>query len=454
MASEEKPLKIEKSCPLESAHTRLRQAHDLWHRLVIAYPDPDEFVLQLNQLIVTLRQVTFMLQKQKAQIEDFETWYGDWQERLRADPIMKWLHDARTHVEKLGDLDLASTAHVELIASWMPGPIANLEVSPLADPKELAVQVRDDFADLPDQIKKEGLLRVERRWVSKDFPDHELTDICAYGYGVMATMVAEAHEHLGVQMRTFGGETHSGRHVRVDHLGGRLPCMVITDEERTAHIHLGKGELMELASREVAFDPKKDEAWGRERAAAMTLDPSVMKVTEGMDPLDYGAQMMSLARRTLAHDGFHRPTAFLFNRDLVPITLLGFEFEDQAEKYISFRRLARTVEQLGAEVVIFIGEVWTAEVPIEGFSPTMQRPSERADRNEALEVIVATAEGRIRTYYSLFGRDKKGNPVFEGQPEVLDGTEMALSLMPLLAVWAKWRKQARATKADRDEGEE
>jgi hypothetical protein len=77
-SSDRQPLKAEKSCPLESAHTRLRQSHDLWHRLVAAYADPDEFVLQLNQLIVTLRQVTFMLQKRKAQIEDFDAWYGAW----------------------------------------------------------------------------------------------------------------------------------------------------------------------------------------------------------------------------------------------------------------------------------------------------------------------------------------------------------------------------------------
>jgi hypothetical protein len=454
MAPKEQPLRIEKSCPLEAAHTRLRQAHDLWHRLVGAYADPDEFVLQLNQLIVTLRQVTFMLQKQKDKIDDFDGWYGAWQEQLRADPIMKWLHDARTHVEKIGDLELASTARVELVASWLPGPYKDLEVPPLMGPEELAPLVREIFPDLPESIAKEGLLRLERRWVSKDFTERELTDVCAYGYGVMATILAEAHERLGLRMRTFGGEAHGGRHVRVDHIGGRLPCMVVTDEERTAHIHLGTGELMHLESMPVTFDPKKDHAWGQDRAQAMTVGPNALTPGADLDPLEFGSQFISVARRTLAHDGFHWPYAFLYTRDLRPITVLSWEFADRAEKYMAFRQLARDVDRLGADVVIFVAEAWMAPAPDEGLSPTMQPPSERADRKEALEAIVATSDGRARSYYSPFTRDAKKRPVFDEEIIVLDDDEaITFSLFPLLAVWERWRTQAAKTRARGDGSE-
>jgi hypothetical protein len=443
----ERPLKIEKTCPLEAAHTRLRQAHELWHRLVAAYPDPDEFVLQLNALIVTLRQVTFMLQKQKERIEDFEGWYGAWQDRMRADPVMKWLHDARTHIEKRGDLELASTARVELVAGWLPGPYDDLEVPPLVGPEELAPFVREAFPDLPEEIAQEGLLRVERRWVSKDFPDRELTEVCAYGYGYVATIISDAHERLGLRMRTFGGETHEGRYVRVDHLGGRLPCMVITDEDRTAHIHLGTGELLQLESKEVTFDPKDDEAALLERSKAMTVAPTALAQQEGRDPLDLGAQFISVARRTLAHDGFHWPYAFLYTRDLQPITVLSFRFEDQAEKYMSFRQLARQVDRLGADIVVFVGEIWMAPAPEEGLRP-FARASEMPGRKEALEVIVATSEGRVRTYYSPFERDSKGNPVFREEIRTIEGGEaMTFSLMPLFAVWKRWREQSERESA-------
>jgi hypothetical protein len=135
--STEQTLKPERRCPLEGAHTRLHQSHELWHRLIAAYPDPDEFVLVLNQLLVTLRQVTFMVQKRKAVFDDFDSWYDGWQDRLRAYPTMSWLKDARNHVEKVGDLEIASTARVEIVASWLPGPYSEFEVSPLVSPEEM-----------------------------------------------------------------------------------------------------------------------------------------------------------------------------------------------------------------------------------------------------------------------------------------------------------------------------
>src|SRR4051794_14608956 len=106
------PTRLERSCPMPSTHTRLKQAHELWHRALAAYADVDEFALHLNQLIVTLRQVTFMVQNHKERIPDFDEWYGAWQKRMGADPIMKWMRDARTQVEHVGDLDVASTARV------------------------------------------------------------------------------------------------------------------------------------------------------------------------------------------------------------------------------------------------------------------------------------------------------------------------------------------------------
>ena len=89
---------------------------------------------------------------------------------------------------------------------------------------------------------------------------------------------------------------------------------------------------------------------------------------------------MSVARRTLAHDGFHLPYAFLFNQNLQPITVIGMHFEDQAEKYMAFRRLARQVDRLGADVVVLINEMWVAQMPEGGLGPAIE-PSEQTPRS-------------------------------------------------------------------------
>jgi hypothetical protein len=437
MATE--PLRPEKRCPLEGAHTRLHQSHELWHRLVAAYPDPDEFVLVLNQLLVTLRQVTFMVQKRKAAFDDFDSWYEGWQDRLRADPIMNWLKDARNHVEKVGDLEIASTARVEIVASWLPGPYSEFEISPLVSPEEIISTFPAE--EIPPEIRKDGLLRIERRWVSADLPHQELTEACAYGYGVLAGFLAEAHEQLGFQMRTFGGETHGGRHVRVDQIGGRLPCMVITDEDRTGHLNLRTGELLTLQEDPISFDPRANEELYEQRMTEMAIGPGAVEHEKGEDALDWGRRWMSVARRTLVHDGYHLPYAFLFTDDFQLITVIGFRFKDQAEKYMAFRRLAQSVDRLGADIVIVINEMWMAPLPAGGLSPAMERAGERADRREGLAVIVATSDGRMRGYYSPFARDRDGRPI-AGDVTTAEGDQQWMpSLAALQSVWARWREQ-------------
>jgi hypothetical protein len=444
-------VKIEKSCPLTSAHTRLRQAHDLWHRAAASYAEPEEFVLNLNNTISTLRQVTFMLQNQKHLIEDFDSWYErGWRPRLKSDPVMSWLHDARTTIEHVGDLDLESTALVTVIASWVDGPWTEFAVPPHAGPEEIA----EDFAsaDLPEEIRKEGLLRVERRWVAADLPGHELTDVCAHGYGVMAEILAEAHERLGVRMQTFGGETHGGRHERVAQSGGPLPCMGMTRESRTAHVHLARRCLVELESveREVKMTGELDRMM-RARFESMLLDPDTA-LGRGPDdhPFELAARFSDVARRALAHDGYHHPTVLFFDAENQPLGITRMSYEDQAGKYLSFRNLAAEAERCGASTVIHIGEAWQARIPIEELSPKMRRADERADRTETLCVTVTTADGGQRTYDTPFSRDEKGRPVV-GETRIEEGSgAINPSFFPLMEMWE--RKRPAGDREDRGGG--
>src|SRR5436190_24073343 len=104
-------------CPLAAVDRRLADAHRLWHEAHAAYFDPDAFRLKSQLAVQTLRQITFILQNQKRRIPSFETWYGGWQERLRADPLLRWLVAARNKVEKQGDLEAESFVKAEIIAS-------------------------------------------------------------------------------------------------------------------------------------------------------------------------------------------------------------------------------------------------------------------------------------------------------------------------------------------------
>src|SRR5664279_3760262 len=109
----------EAKCPIPNAHRRLEDAHFHWHEVRSAYHEPQEFRRHLNAAIQDLRNVTFALQGEKRAVPDFDNWYRPWQDRMKADPVLKWLVDARNTVVKRGDLETASTAKLS-VRNWLP----------------------------------------------------------------------------------------------------------------------------------------------------------------------------------------------------------------------------------------------------------------------------------------------------------------------------------------------
>jgi hypothetical protein len=90
----------EDQCPLAPVDRRLGDLHRFWHQAEQAYFEPDDFRVAIQAAIQTARQVSFVLQKQKARVPDFDKWYGGWQEKLGANPLMRWMVDARNRIEK------------------------------------------------------------------------------------------------------------------------------------------------------------------------------------------------------------------------------------------------------------------------------------------------------------------------------------------------------------------
>src|SRR5258708_1130428 len=118
------------SCPLAAVDRRLADAHRLWHQAEGAYFDPDGFRIAVQNAIPTLRSGTFILQSHKPGMPNFGHWYGnyvdekhgkrgEWQERLHADSLMRWMVEARNRIEKKGDLESHSFIRAEILASYL-----------------------------------------------------------------------------------------------------------------------------------------------------------------------------------------------------------------------------------------------------------------------------------------------------------------------------------------------
>jgi hypothetical protein len=228
-------------CPIAKVHTRLEQAHRMWHEAEQYYFDPELFPTYLNSAIQALRSVTWILQKYKRAIPDFDKWYAPWQERMRADAIMSWPVQARNRIEKKGDLDGQSSAVVRLIDSYLEPRSAELTVTPWLASDEIAKRLYEAIGPPPSDVKDASLV-VERRWVENNLPDREALDALAYCYGFLSELVSDAHKSLGLnEMRLV---TASGVEAQpiVFH-GGRLPCMVAAEQGRTSTIRADTGSI-------------------------------------------------------------------------------------------------------------------------------------------------------------------------------------------------------------------
>ena len=164
-----------------------RRLEDLAHLLQgcsETYFDPDLFRRNTNQFLQTARTVTFIIQKNKADIPDFDSWYGKqvldgWAQ----DQVMTWAKDARNTIEKEGDLDINSTLKVSLIYSY-------LEEEDLAVPcgrSELlgaGVKQLVRFAQkhLPTGVADAAGIRIERSWITTGLDSLELLQALVYVY--------------------------------------------------------------------------------------------------------------------------------------------------------------------------------------------------------------------------------------------------------------------------------
>jgi hypothetical protein len=197
-----------KDCLLVGVDRRIEDAHQLWHRAEAEYFDPENFRMFAQNTIQTLRTVTWRLQNHKALFNDFDAWYNPWQEKLRADPLMKWLHDARTTIEHRGDLEFHSFVRAEVLASYLESEVPRMEVPArlFAGPAELLKTIPKEA--LENHVLKNGMLRIQRRWVENNLPDHELLDALAIAYGKIKEIVHDAHRELGLpEPLTVDGQT-------------------------------------------------------------------------------------------------------------------------------------------------------------------------------------------------------------------------------------------------------
>ncbi|MBA3598007.1 MAG: hypothetical protein H0W40_11625 [Methylibium sp.] len=323
---------------------RLRDLAQLLKNCHTTYLDPDLFRMNTNQFLQTARTITFIIQKNKATIPDYDRWYAaavinGW----KGDLVMQWAKEARNSVEKEGDLELHSSLKATLLFSYLVEQDVVLECGRdellAGNVKKL---VRLGRSNLPTGVSDAAAVKIERRWVTATLSSWELLQALSYVYARMLACCRKLATHLGKAIdSSIPDANHFDR---------------ISDETRQVRFVKLKGMHMHsVATESVAID-RSMEIPPSIRATFNDSQEHPRPQIASLDAaLDYYKRM---AEATFLHYGNHAFMLFILGDEWQPIDMLSTQFEDQTDKFIFWRSVADRITNLKATGIVWIGESW------------------------------------------------------------------------------------------------
>jgi len=371
--------KHSEGCPLEPVHKRLEDLHRQWHVAQNSYFDPEAFRMAIQTAIQTSRTVSFILQSNKRIIRDFDKWYGKWQDEFRSIPLMKWMVDARNKIEKQGDLETHSYIRAEVVASYFnEGPTVQVPAELFDAPLKLVKSIPD--SQLGKHIRKDGVLRIQRRWIENTLPEFELLDAVAIAYGHLSRLLDDAHRQIGLPLPE-SRNVETGELYDSEAMQGRMPCMIGHGDLRSLDIWLADGTPVEFERIERKIGHEDQMAEGARLKDRYGLEP---KDIFGQSGTAEGTlnQLFKAAQVMLERDGHHITILFHFRGSRL-LEMSELRPAEHGQKYLMMRNVAHDLVRKGADTVIMIGEVWSAP-----YLPS--QPYRRAvDAPERKELLVA-----------------------------------------------------------------
>lgn len=368
----------------------------MWHAMADSYMEPDVFRMHLNSLIQAMRNVTFMVQKQKLELTGYDEWYNHFVKTVGPKPLMRWAVKSRNRVVKESDLDLLSEFKIRWVADWGVKRERTLTFPPRLSSRDMMAILFSDPGN-----PRVGVLSLSRRWVDKALPDYELLQATREVYIELCKLLHSAHEAASVPLCALDVRDPSCVVPKID--VAPLVCMDINSNARQEHLDLSDGSGI----REITYEVAREES----RVVKAKKRYGDFKVTAS-DPIEAAPQLMETARIVLAKDKRHMHMVW-FYRDGKVIDMLSPNFADQAGKLLTFHRLADRVESLRADGIAFVAEAWWAPDEVRDSQGAIIPPRDRKDRQEVLTVAALTRDGRCISLLAPFSKTILGKIVIE-----------------------------------------
>lgn len=392
----------------------LTDARAYWQDAFDSYHDPQRFLRHVEAMIQCLRNATWRLQAVKSRFPDFEDWYSPWQEKMRANPRLTWLNDARIDITKKTGLISESYAAVSVIDSYLNAPLHIIRLPVDLSTSEL---VRQTVDKLPPEDRQYKTLEIRRRWISPDFPSDELLSLLGECLTYLVDLIKDAEAVL-----VAGANHGSSTSQSLDDLSAldvdpsEILLLVTADsltEIRHATFPVKENIPIEVLKEKYGFDYES--------------------LKTPLDPFEKAIFFHNQAMQVFRTDGFHAGMFLLFGgQDKGEIMM--FAPEDKRAKFLLARRLADTVKSKNYDLVILICESWFVQAPddLSGYVEVEQIEG----RRESLGTWMESCNGERIAYACEIIRTN-------GQAtlgELMTITAPSMLLEPTRRVWNARRK--------------
>ncbi|CDT81441.1 Protein ea47 [Vibrio coralliirubri] len=390
---------------------RLKDLAHLLNACATTYFDPELFRLNLNQFLQTSRTVTFIIQKNKRDINGYEGWYPvNVVEKWQGDHLMTWAKNSRNTIEKQGDLEMYSSAKATLLFSYIEEQ--DVEITTREELLGVSVKrlVRLAQKRLPSGITDAAVIKAERRWVANSLKDYELLHALSLIYARVYDCCKSLGELVGNP---------------IDQAITK-PALFDSMREEMRHVNylkiknFAKGKLSHTS---VSYDSESIPEVIKERAKSVGAAQAIDSI-ESL--VDFYSQMAEVTFQT---DGYHIPILMFFDRSYKVIDLLSTRFDDQADKYIFWRFAADRAQVMNAYGFVWISELWVRSTKVGSSKAIHQMPIVE----EKLQVIGINAINAQKGVSWKVVRENEEVMATLSSPEVDDPNEgQAFFMRPVL----------------------
>lgn len=180
---------------------RLRDCSIHLDNAINNYLEPDLFRINFNNFMQTARTVTFLIQKEKSELQklfDFESWYQSYQIRWRSDSIMRWSVDTRNMIEKQADIPIYSKIEVKLALGYLveEDKILNIEQDELVflGIKKLITWAKKN---LDEYNRKDSAIWISRSWKEPKLENIDLVTAMQYVYARLYECCIDLNKIIG-----------------------------------------------------------------------------------------------------------------------------------------------------------------------------------------------------------------------------------------------------------------